>query len=91
MALGTQPGQRPFLGGSGARVALRIGLPRGPYPQIAIYHLAIEHSHGKSPINGAFTGKTIYFYGPFSMAMLNNQRVNRNDFHEPVMANLILK
>jgi len=26
-------------------------------------------------INGGFNGKIIYFYGPFSMAMLNNQRV----------------
>ena len=33
------------------------------------------HSHGKFLINGGFlAGKIIYFYGPFSMAMLNNQR-----------------
>ena len=32
-------------------------------------------SHGKSLINGGFNGKIIYFHGPFSMAMLNNQRV----------------
>jgi hypothetical protein len=25
-------------------------------------------------INGGFNGKIIYFYGPHSMAMLNNQR-----------------
>ena len=39
-------------------------------------------------------GKIIYFYGPFSMAMLNNQRVNgvnasswlkkKNDWHNSV-------
>ena len=33
------------------------------------------HSHGKSLINGCFNGKIIYFHVPFSMAMLNNQRV----------------
>jgi hypothetical protein len=27
-------------------------------------------------LNGGFNGKIIYFYGPFSMAMLNNQRVD---------------
>ena len=32
-------------------------------------------SHGKSLINGGFNGKIIYFHVPFSMAMLNNQRV----------------
>ena len=37
-----------------------------------------SHSHGESPINGGFNGKNIYFYGPFSRAMLNNQRVNKN-------------
>ena len=35
------------------------------------YHLVIQHSHGKSPF---FIGKPS-INGPFSMAMLNNQRV----------------
>ena len=41
-------------------------------------------SHGKFLINGGFlAGKIIYFYGPFSMAMLNNQRVHPyGGFHE---------
>ena len=36
------------------------------------YHLVIYHSHGKSPF---LIGKPS-INGPFSMAMLNNQRVN---------------
>ena len=33
------------------------------------------HSHGKSLINGGFNGKIIYFHVPFSMAMLDKQKV----------------
>ena len=39
---------------------------RGPTLYVYIYI---------SLINGGFNGKIIYFYGPFSMAMSNNQRV----------------
>ena len=39
------------------------------------YHLVIQHSHGKSLWIGVFMGKSS-INGPFSMAMLNNQRVN---------------
>jgi hypothetical protein len=39
---------------------------------IFYYHLVIEHSHGKSPF---LIGKP-FINGPFSMAMLNNQRVD---------------
>ena len=38
---------------------------------IYIYHLVIKHSHGKSP----FLIDKPSINGPFSMAMLNNQRV----------------
>ena len=42
------------------------------------YLLVIEHSHGESPYTWWFlAGKIIYFYEPFSMAMLDNQRVNK--------------
>ena len=41
---------------------------------VSSYHLVIQHSHGKSLINGRFSGKSS-INGPFSMAMLNNQRV----------------
>ena len=37
----------------------------------SVYHLVIQHSHGKSP---CLIGKPS-INGPFSMAMLNNQRV----------------
>ena len=40
-----------------------------------LYHLVI-----KKLINGAFNGKIICFYGPFSIAMLNNQRVINHVF-----------
>jgi hypothetical protein len=39
--------------------------------------LVIQHSHGKSPF---LIGKTT-INGPFSMAMLNNQRVSAKDGH----------
>ena len=41
---------------------------------ILLYPMVIYHSHGKSLINGGFNGKSS-MNGPFSMAMLNNQRV----------------
>ena len=37
-----------------------------------MYPLVIQHSHGKIH---HLNRQTIYFYGSFSMAMLNNQRV----------------
>ena len=44
-----------------------------PFPGYSVgYHLVIEHSHGKSPF---IVGKPS-INGPFSMAILNNQRVN---------------
>jgi hypothetical protein len=42
---------------------------------IYIYHLVIQHSHGKSLINGGINGKIIYKWAIYTMAMLNNQRV----------------
>ena len=42
------------------------------------YHLVIQHSHGKSPF---LIGKPS-INGPFSMAMLNNQRVKTSDRHQ---------
>ena len=41
------------------------------FPASHVYHLVIEHSHGKKNHKWRFlAGKIIYFYGPFSMAML---------------------
>ena len=62
---------------------------RDPFPHLhwkagtSIYHLvmtniAMENPNHKWKIpykNGGINGKIIYFYGPFSMAMLNNRRV----------------
>ena len=57
------------------------GYPRYNHQPAGLFNRAvgcISHVmyHGKSLINGGFNGKIIYFYGPFSMDMLNNQRVN---------------
>ena len=46
--------------------------------EILCYHLVIQHSHGKSLINGGFNGKIINKWAMASMAMLNNQRVYSN-------------
>ena len=44
----------------------------------------------ENPVNGGFNGKIIYFYGPFSMAMLNNQRVYYILIHCGIRSRIVL-
>jgi hypothetical protein len=66
------------------------GLPRGPpfestknnheiSNKHGYYHLVMTNIAMENPVHKwrFIAGKIIYFYGPFSMAMLNNQRVNQ--------------
>ena len=76
----TVPGRRPTATRNGDPVGFKKSseLEDGPFLDdlsglIILYHLVIFHSHGKSPF---LIGKPS-INGPFSMAMLNNQRVTR--------------
>ena len=58
-----------------AKKMIVISIVISLYKYIYIYHLVIQHSHGKSLINGGINGKIIYKWAIYTMAMLNNQRV----------------